>query len=233
MDLLSLNQLPTPLHNAMRSTFPDGVITFRELASEQTLFWQGDSASALFIVETGRLKIARHTSEGRSITLQIARSGDSLAEGALFSDFYSYGAVAEIASQVIVYPKQSLLQALREHPYLAEDFMTRLARKNSSLVMQLELRDIRAAHRRVLRYLSYLAYIESGNLEVVDPEKVSLENLNVENADVISFDRPLKEVAIDLGLTPATLSRALTRLEREGQITRKQNLIKLRKLSAA
>jgi CRP/FNR family transcriptional regulator, dissimilatory nitrate respiration regulator len=223
MDLLSLNQPPTPLQNSMRSTFPDGVIALRELASEQTLFWQGDSASALFIVETGRLKIARHTAEGRSITLQIARSGDSLAESALFSDFYSYGAVAEIASRVIVYPKQPLLQALQEHPSLAEDLMTRLAGKNSSLVMQLELRDIRAAHRRVLQYLSYLAH--AGD--------INRKDVNVENARVISFDRPLKEIAIDLGLTPATLSRALTRLEREGQITRKQNLIQLQRSSAA
>lgn len=48
-----------------------------------------------------------------------------------------------------------------------------------------------------------------------------------------TFDRPLKDIAVDLGLTPETLSRALTRLEREGIITRTRLQIKLQNLSAA
>ena len=203
MHLLALNRLPTDLHSA---------IALRELAVGQILFRQGDSASAFFIVESGRLKVARYAPEGRSVTLQIARSGDSFAESALFSDFYVYTAIAEVASRVIVYPKQPLLTALREHSNLAEDFMTRLVSKNLFLIMQLELRDVRAAHRRVLQYLHYLA--------------------SPDDANIVSFDRPLKEIAIDLGLTPATLSRALARLEREGRITREQNVVKLNSSAA-
>lgn len=204
MDLLSLDRLPESLRHA---------IALRELASEQILFRQGDSASAFFIVETGRFKITRYVAEGRSVTLQIARPGDSFAEIALFSDIYAYTAIAEIASRIIVYPKQELLAALLEHSDLLEDFMTRLIRKNLSLITQLELKDIRAAHKRVLQYLYSLA--------------------DMENVDAVSFDRPLNQIAIDLGLAPATLSRALTRLEREGRIIREQNLIRLQSSSIA
>ncbi|NJL56178.1 winged helix-turn-helix domain-containing protein [bacterium] len=45
-------------------------------------------------------------------------------------------------------------------------------------------------------------------------------------------DRPLKDIAADLGITPETLSRALTKLERDGAITRQQNAIILRDVSA-
>lgn len=196
MNLLALDRLPIELREA---------IATRRLVPGQILFRQGDLATALFVVETGRLKLFRQSLEQRSITLQIARSGESCGETALFSEVHSYSTVAEIVSQVVVYPKQSLLLALHQYPQLTEDLMRRLVVSNLTLITQLELRDIRAAHRRVLQYLRYLTSAEQTNF--------------------VNFDRPLKEVATDLGLTPATLSRVLTRLEREGAITREQNVI--------
>lgn len=204
IDLLTPDTLPLQLGSA---------IALRELASEQILFRQGDSASALFIVKTGRLKLVRPTLERRLVTLQVARSGESLGESALFLKHYPYTAIAEVPSQVMIYPKQDLLAALHHHPDLAEEFMTLLVKQNLALMTQLELRDIRAAHRRVLQYLHYL----------IDPDI----------PNIVKFDRPLKNIAIDLGLTPATLSRALTRLEQNGTIIREQCVIKLQKISAA
>jgi CRP/FNR family transcriptional regulator, dissimilatory nitrate respiration regulator len=204
MDLLTPTTLPPDLR---------GVIVRRELVAEQILFRHGDSASALFVVQTGRLKIVSHTPERRLVTLQVVRPGDSFGESALFLDHYPYTAIAEVPSQVLIYPKQPLLAALRQHLDLAEDIMALLVKQNLALMTQLELRDIRAAHRRVLQYLHYLTHPDTPNL--------------------VRFDRPLKNIAIDLGLTPATLSRALTRLEQEGTITREQNIITLQKPFAA
>ncbi len=204
MDLLTFDDLPPDLRSA---------IATRELVPEQILFRQGDCAAALFIVKTGRLKVVRLTSKQRSVTLQIARPSESFGEAALVSDFYPYTAIAEISSQVAIYPRQVLRSALRQHPDLAEDLMTRLIRKNLTLIMQLELRDIRLAHWRVLHYLRYLT--------------------QPDHPQLIRFDRPLKNIAADLGLAPATLSRALTRLEREGMIVRGQNSIKLQDLPVA
>lgn len=204
MDLFTLDSLPSVLKQA---------IAIRTLASEQILFRQGDSASAMFIVKSGRLKIVRHTPERRLVTLQVVRPGDSFGEGALFSELYAYTAIAEIPSQVVAYPKHSLLAALREKQNLAEDFMALLVKRNLSLIIRLELRDVQAAHRRVLQYLYYLTQANAST--------------------VVTFDRPLKDIAIDLGLTPATLSRALARLEREGIISRTQKIIKLNHSSVA
>ncbi|WP_258003802.1 cyclic nucleotide-binding domain-containing protein [Fischerella thermalis] len=65
---------------------------------------------------------------------------------ALLSDTYPYAVVAEVASRVIVYPKQSILTALRHNSELAEDFIAMLVQKIHDLNVCLELRDIRAAH---------------------------------------------------------------------------------------
>ena len=204
MDLLTLDSLPGQLRNAL---------THRDLARGENLFQQGEETYAFFIVETGRVKLMRYTTGDKVVTFQVARPGKSLAEIALFSDTYPCAAVAEVASRVIVYPKQLLLSELRENPGLAEDFMAMLVRKIQALKVRLELRDIRAAHERLLRYLRYQ----------VQPGEQNLVN----------FERPLKDIAAELGLTPETLSRALTRLEQEGMITRTRLQITLQNSPAA
>jgi CRP-like cAMP-binding protein len=181
--------------------------TYRELTAGEVLFHQGDPALAIFTVETGRLRIVRHTLQGKMVTFQVARSGESFAEAALFADIYNCDAVAEVASRVAAYPKPLLLELLHDYPELTQDFMVRLVKQIQCLKVRLELRDIPSAHERVLQYLRLMA----------------------EPADklTINFDRPLKDIASELGLTPETLSRVLTRLEKEGVITRTKQKITL------
>ncbi|ARV61184.1 hypothetical protein BZZ01_23505 [Nostocales cyanobacterium HT-58-2] len=204
MDLLTLDSLPVELRDK---------ILYRNLTAGENLFLQGDLASSFFIVETGRVKLVRYTSGGKEVTLQIVGARDGLAEIALFSDTYPCTAIAEVNSQVIVYPKVLLLSAIRNNPDLAEDFMAMLVRKIQDLKIRIELRDIRAAHERLLRYLHYQAQSNEQT--------------------IVNFDRPLKDIAADLGLTPETLSRALTRLERDGMITRTRLSITLQNSPAA
>lgn len=204
MNLQTLESLPPELRH---------LIVYRDLEAQENLFQQGDEATAFYVVVTGRLKLVRYSSNGKEVTFPIARAGETIAEIALFSDTYPCAVVAEVASRVIVYPKQAILSALRDNSDLAEDFMAMLVRKIHDLKVRLELRDIRAAHERVLRYLRYMAQLDKQT--------------------TVTFDRPLKDIALDLGLTPETLSRALTRLEREGMITRTKLQIKLQNLPAA
>jgi CRP/FNR family transcriptional regulator, dissimilatory nitrate respiration regulator len=204
MNLFVPESLPTELRETLTS---------RTFAAEQSLFQQGKSADAFFVMETGRVKLVRATPERRIVTLHIARAGESFAESALFADTYTYGAIAELPSKVTVYPKQAVLSVLHHHPKLAEDYITALVKNNHSLMIQLELRDIRSAHTRVLHYLRHL--------------------VRKSNSKVICFDRPFKNIAADLGFTPETLSRALTKLEKQGAITRTQNSITLSNSSVA
>jgi CRP-like cAMP-binding protein len=204
MDLLTLETLPSSLQAASYT---------REIVSGQRLFRQGDSTFELFIVKTGRFRLVRSTIDSKSILLQFANVGDSLGETVLFSTPYAYTAIAQVDSQVIVYPHQELIAALREYPDLAEDAVARLIRKIQALEVSLELRNIRDANQRILRYLQYLAAVEEET--------------------VVNIDRPWKEIAAELGFTPNTISRALAKLEREGRITRTQNTILLNNSTAA
>lgn len=202
MNLLTIASLPETLR---------GAIATINLAPGQTLFAQGDNTFALFVVETGRLQLVRYTSDGKTITFEVARPGESVGEAALLEESYPCTAVAEVPSRIIVYPKDPLRSALRDYPDLAADLMTMLVKKIQGLKVHIEWLNIRAAHKRVLQYLRYLAGADE---------------------TVIDLDRPLKEIASELGFTPETLSRALARLEQEGIITRNGRSITLQ-VSAA
>jgi len=203
VDLLNLESLPSSVRGAVFS------LTFE---SEQTVYTQNDPATLLYVVESGRVRLTRHTVEGRVAVYQIARRGDSFGEADLFEGSYSSNAEAEIPTRVLAYPKPTLLEALPLYPELAETFIGQLVQRIEALKFRLELRDIRSARERVLRYLRHFA---------VPPER-----------NRVDLDRPLKDVANDLGLTPETLSRTLTSLVQDGAIARSQRFITLNETAA-
>ena len=197
MELSNVDSLPSLLRNSTANyTFVAG----------QRLFRQGDRASNFYIVISGRVKLVRHTIEGRMVVLQTIRGGESLGENTIVTNAYSCTAIAEVETRAIAYSQPLLTEAL-DYAELAEDFITKLISKIQSLEVGLELLQIRSAHLRLLQYLQYNAV-----------------------SNIVDLDRPLKEVAAELNLAPRTLSRALARLEYEGRITRQGDSIELQDL---
>ncbi len=199
MNFSQLNQLPPELQ---------AIATIKDLATGHILFAQHEEAEAIFILVSGRIRLIHYTEDGQQIHHYSVKAGESFAEVALFNEVYGCTAIANASSQVLALPKQPFLIALRQHPDLAETFMERLAYRLHESKILLELRSIRSAQKRVLRYLQ----------------------LNVQTDDItVTLDRPLKEIAEDLGLTPESLSRALKNLHREGIVDRMQRKVTLRK----
>lgn len=202
MELLNIDSLPSRLGNATAGySFTAG----------QRLFRQGDRPINFYLIESGRVKLVRYTIEGRTVVLQVIRSGESLGENALKSNVYSCTAIAEVASIAIVYPQPLLRETLSEYPDLAENLTEKLVEKIQSLEVSLELLQIKAAHQRLLQYLKYKA-------------------VSSDNETIVNLDQPLKELAAELGLASRTCARALARLEQEGIITRQAGSITLRNL---
>lgn len=187
------------------------IIAERKLAVGERLFRRGDAANSFFILKQGRIRLTRPTIENKTATIQFAKPGDIIGENAIFESAYPCSAIATVASKVLVYPAQHLGIMLEECPELTKDLLAILLPKIKYFQNNMELREIRAAHQRVLQFLIY----EAGRDKVV--------NIN----------HPLQEIALQLGYTPATLSRALSKLEQNGSITRQSNVIYLNSSTAA
>jgi CRP-like cAMP-binding protein len=180
----------------------------RVLAPGELLFRQGDEAAAIYKVESGRLRLIRRTVDDHPIILHTARRGEFFAEASLFAEAYHCDGVAAAQSQVRVYPKRMVMDALRTDPALAEEFLARLARQLQELRARMELRNIRSARDRVLQYLRLRAGVHGRS---------------------IAIEGQLQDIAAEIGITREALYRTLAALEAEGFLTRTETAILLKK----
>jgi|AGTN01.2.fsa_nt_gi cAMP-binding proteins - catabolite gene activator and regulatory subunit of cAMP-dependent protein kinases len=167
--------------------------TRRALAAGDILFRAGEPAQALFHVERGAVALERD-----GVRHFVAAAGQPFfAEAALFAESYAHDAVALDQAVVVSFPKAAVLLLLRAHPDLNLAFSAYLARQADRLRLQAELLRLKGAPQRVLGWLA--AHAAAGALTV---------------------DRPLTEIAAELGLTREALYRTLAKLEQAGRITR-------------
>ena len=180
----------------------------RSLARNEVLFRQGDKVTAIYFVETGRLRLERRTFDGRVLILGTTPAGEFFVEAALFADIFHCDAVATEPSRVRVYPKTAVLNVLRTDPGSAMSFLALVARQVIELRQQLELMKVRSAKDRVMLYLDFNAG--------PDGRTVNLRG-------------QLQDVASELGMTREALYRTLASLEGAGAIERAGVRILLKK----
>jgi CRP-like cAMP-binding protein len=181
----------------------------RTLARGEPLFHQGDPAAAIFLIVRGRLRLIRRLASGDQVTIHTGRPGEMFAEGALFSDVYQCDAVAVEPARVRACRKDALLAAIGDSPATLLALLERTARLLHDARAMLELRNIRSAEKRILQHLRLSLPPGSSDL-------------------IVTFDRPLLEIAEDLGLTHEAYYRGLAALARHGTIKRTGRTIVLR-----
>lgn len=163
------------------------------------VFRQGDAATAVFLLENGRVRLARALADGATLILHVARAGESFAEASLSAAHYHCDAIAETDATVLALPKRDLLEALVNDPAECVALTLTLAAQVRDLRARLELRNIRSASERVLAWLRLHAR--------GDPPHVA-------------SDRSWTLIADELGLTREALYRTLAKLERDQRISR-------------
>jgi len=175
------------------------------LARGEPLFRQGEPAAAVFKIVRGRLRMIRQLASGGRITIHTGRTGELFAEGSLFSDVYQCEAVAAEPTEVRACGKAEMLEALGDSPATLLALLKQVTHSLHHARAMRELRNIRSAEDRVLQHL-HLSASKDGKIE---------------------FDRPLLEVAEDLGLTHEAYYRALAALAHTGAIKRTGRTIRL------
>jgi CRP/FNR family transcriptional regulator, dissimilatory nitrate respiration regulator len=136
MFLLSPDRFPSELLSR---------VTHRNLREGEILYHRGDPAVSVFAVEKGRLQLRSYSGEGKPVTIYVARAGECVSEAALFAHVYCSDVMAETPSRVAVFPREPLLQSLRKHSELSEEFMAMMARRFNSVRIRLELRNMQSA----------------------------------------------------------------------------------------
>ncbi|HYD24474.1 MAG TPA: Crp/Fnr family transcriptional regulator [Croceibacterium sp.] len=177
----------------------------RRLKRGEMLFAAGDEDAACATLVTGALKVSAVDEEGTERILALIHPAGFVGE--LFAPFAHHDVVALADSELCVFSRGDMGQAIETHPKLARALLRRSQEDLHHSRELLALSGRRGAAAKVAALL--LGLSEAASDSTCTPAR--------------EFDLPLTrgEIAGMLGLTIETVSRALTRFERDGVIRRK------------
>jgi len=142
------------------------------------IFAQGETADALFYVQTGKVKLTVVSKTGKEATVGLFGEGDFFGEGSLAGQTLRMGSATAMTDCVLLrIDKKAMMQALHREHALSDMFvaylLTRNVRYEEDLVDQL----FNSSEKRLARILLLLAHFgKDGVPETVIP-KISQETL--------------------------------------------------------
>ncbi|MBO9497929.1 MAG: Crp/Fnr family transcriptional regulator [Novosphingobium sp.] len=177
----------------------------RKIRKGELLFAAGDENTACATLVEGALKVSAVDEDGNERILALIHPAGFVGE--LFSPFAHHDVIALADSRLCVFGRGDLDAALTRHPKLARALLRRSQEDLHETRQLIALTSRRSASERVAGLLMGLADAASHS-----PCHAAQ-----------SFQLPLsrQEIADLLNLTIETVSRSLTRLEKDGLIRRK------------
>jgi len=126
----------------------------RRYRAGEVIFHEGDAGTALYIVESGEVKIVLGSAEGKEVVLGLLGRGDFFGELALLDgEPRSADAVAVVASQLAVLQREEFTRFIRSTPRAAANLLavlSRRLRRTDRLVHDAAFSDVRT---RLLKLL--------------------------------------------------------------------------------
>ncbi|HUO86586.1 MAG TPA: Crp/Fnr family transcriptional regulator [Thermoanaerobaculia bacterium] len=189
--------LPPAVRRAMAATG-----TGRDVTRHQRLFHQGDPASHLWFVASGRVKLTQVGADGQEVVVRFVGPGEIFAGVALLPGA-SYPVNAEVveAGRLLTWPHAVVARLAAEHPQLALKTTATIAARMSELQHRFRELATERVHQRIARALLRLAR-QAGR--------------RTDEGVLIDHRLSRQDLAEMTGTTLFTVSRVLSRWEAEG-----------------
>jgi len=144
----------------------------------QTIFAQGDSADAVFYLQTGKVKLTVVSTTGKEATIGILGEGNFFGEGSLAGQALRMGAATAMTDcAVLRIDKQAMMEALHRESAFSDMFVAYLLARNIRYEEDLVDQLFNSSEKRLARILLLLArFGKEGTPETVVP-KISQEML--------------------------------------------------------
>jgi len=175
--------------------------TEREFNKGEYLFWEGEPATCLYVIKQGKVKVLKHSAEGKEIVLEVVTPGEICGGGAIFSETQYASARAEEKSKVYCLSKRDLLLLIRTYKNLAQEVIIFLGKK----LMQAHEMMIGLISGKVEKRMAILLLGLSEKHGSPVPEGIKI-NLRLSRQDMADF----------VGTTVETAIRVMSRFKKTG-----------------
>lgn len=168
----------------------------RSLKEGEFVFWDGDPPSHFYVVASGRVKVLKHSSQGKEFVVAFFGPGDVFGEVAVFEDRpYPASAQAVSDTELLGIGRDQFLAFLSGHPEVALRIINMLGGRLREAQARLNALAGERAEQRVARTLMMLS-------SKLGPS--------------LPFTR--QEIADMSGTTIETTIRVMSRMKRAGTI---------------
>ena len=176
------------------------IVEKRKYQRGKVIFTEGETATGLYVLYAGRVKIYKLSSEGKEQILHIFGPGEPFGEVPVFAGSpYPANAEALEKTRIFYFPREAFVALIRKTPSLALNMLAVLSHRLHRFTALVEDLSLKEVPGRLAAYLFYLSDKQKGNDDLaLEITKVQLSSL--------------------LGTIPETLSRILSKMTKEGII---------------
>ncbi len=187
------------------------------------LFFQGDPPEALYIIGSGRIKLVRHTNQGRDVVVTVLGPGQLIGEMAIFDGRpYSMSAITLEESGVVTIARHDLMNLIHRYPLLSLEVILELNRRLRLCTELVRSLAVDRVEQRIARALLRLKDLGG----VPGPEGRGV---------MIDIHLTRQDIAEMTGTTVETAIRVMSRFRKEGLIQNYKGrtiLLDIKKLEA-
>ena len=156
---------------------------------DQTIFWEGDNAHQIYIINSGLVKLVKVSESGKEFIMGFAKDDQVLGEDAVFAEeAYSFSAVAMGESCVTSCSKESLEKLFLTNPSIAMKVIYSLSRKLNQSTEQINSLAFQSARERLITTLEQMAKEHGVPTERGLAIEVPLTHQDI--ASIINVSRP-------------------------------------------
>ena len=185
------------------------VAVSRNYARGEIVFMEQDKGNGFYLVAEGMVKVFKVSPSGKEQILHVFGPGEPFGEVPVFSG-KRFPANAETIrkSRLLFFPRTAFLDLITAHPSLALNMLAVLSMRLRQFTNQVENLSLKEVPARLAAYLLYLSTEQ-------------------ERDDSVTLDISKGQLASLLGTIPETLSRILSRMNKQGLIETKDRTIRL------
>ena len=186
----------------------EAVAISKNFTKGEIIFLEQDEGNGFYLVADGLVKIFKVSPSGKEQILHVFGPGEPFGEVPVFSGHrFPANAEAIQESRLLFFPRPAFLELITAHPSLALNMLAVLSMRLRQFTYQIENLSLKEVPARLAAYLLYLA---------TEQEREDFITLNISKGQLASL----------LGTIPETLSRILTRMNKQGLIETKERTIR-------